>query len=251
MSLAGKRVVNTRAAHQAAALDSLLRARGAVPLDYPCIALLPPVNSDALDQALQADFDLLVLTSANAVLILAERASALGLSLADAPAAAVGAATAQTARELLGVEIRFVPVEYSAESLAESLTVTRGMRILLPQSEIAPPTLAESLRARGARVTAVPAYRTVRGGGGVELAPLLRAGQVDAISFTSPSTVRFLIERLDAEGDTDLGGVCVACIGSQTRRAAREHGLAVAVEPPVHSLDALVELLAAYFEQSS
>jgi len=53
MSLAGKRVVNTRAAHQAAELDDLLRGRGAVPVSYPCIAIAPPADPAPLDAALR------------------------------------------------------------------------------------------------------------------------------------------------------------------------------------------------------
>jgi uroporphyrinogen-III synthase len=44
-TLVGKRIVNTRAVHQAEALNTLLRARGALPLDYPCIAIVPSQDS--------------------------------------------------------------------------------------------------------------------------------------------------------------------------------------------------------------
>jgi uroporphyrinogen-III synthase len=249
MSLAGKQIVNTRAVHQAVEFDALLRAASAIPLAYPCIAILPPNNITALDQALASyDFDLLVLTSANAVTILAQRLQALGLSLKGVRAAVVGATTARAAGETLGVEIGFIPDEYTTEALDEALAVTPGMRILLPQSEIARRELADSLRARGADVMAITAYRTVRGCGGAALAPLLRARQIDAITFTSPSTVRFFTERLADEGGADIGGVPIACIGPQTSQAARDCGFVVSVEAKPHTLEGLIEGLAAYFQ---
>ena len=188
-----------------------------------------------------------MLTSANAVAILAQRLKALGASLVGRPAAAVGAATARAARDQLGVTISLYPDDHSADDLARALTVTGGMRVLLPQSEIARANLADALRARGADVTAIRAYRTVRGSGGVALAPLLRAGQVDAVTFTSSSTVRFFLERLRDEGEAPLTGVAVACIGAQTSSTAREFGLTVAVEAQPHTLEGLVAGLAAYF----
>ncbi|MEP7294155.1 MAG: uroporphyrinogen-III synthase, partial [Chloroflexota bacterium] len=116
MTLAGKRIVNTRAVDQAARLNDLLYAHGAIPLDYPAIAIVPPENTRALDQALEGAYDLLVLTSANSVEILAQRTQALGLSLRGISAAVVGTATAQAAREKLGVEIVLIPDEPNAEA---------------------------------------------------------------------------------------------------------------------------------------
>ncbi|MCX7671089.1 MAG: uroporphyrinogen-III synthase, partial [Anaerolineae bacterium] len=87
--LQGKRIAVTRAAHQAGELDDLLRRRGAEPLPYPCIAIAPPADTGPLDAALRelaaGAFDWLVLTSRNAVDVLADRLAALGLSLPAAP----------------------------------------------------------------------------------------------------------------------------------------------------------------------
>lgn len=250
MSLAGKRIVNTRAVHQAAALDALLRAHGAIPLAYPCIAIAPPDDA-ALDAALRHQFDLLVLTSVNTVLILQERLAARGVSLNGIRAACVGTATADAARERLGVEVGLIPDEFSADALAAALALSPGMRVLLPQSEIARPALAAALRARGADVTAVTAYRTVCGRGGVNLVPLLRAGEVDAVAFTSSSTVRCFVERLRDEGGDlqDLTGVAIACIGAQTRQTAEACGLTAAVTPETFSLEDLAGALAGYFQE--
>jgi uroporphyrinogen-III synthase len=125
LPLAGKRVLVTRAAHQAGKLSEGLRALGAEPVEVPVLEIRPPANFDAMDAALRnlARYDWLILTSANTVRALAERATALGIAL-DQPArlkvAAVGEATAAAARKT-GFHVDFIPEFYVAESLAEGL----------------------------------------------------------------------------------------------------------------------------------
>ncbi|MCZ7544193.1 MAG: uroporphyrinogen-III synthase [Anaerolineae bacterium] len=247
--LAGKRVVVTRAPHQAGALADRLRARGATPLLYPCIDIAPPEDTGPLDSALRqaarGGFDWLVLTSANAVMMLARRLEAQGISptaLNGAPVAAIGPATAEAARDWLGLAVSVMPETYIAEALAGALHLAPGARVLLPQSAIARPTLAEALTAPGADVTAVVAYRNVVGRGGVALPALLAAGEVDAVTFTSSSTAQNFLRRLADEGGAspDLAGVCVACIGPVTAQTARALGLAVAVMPAEYTLEGLM-----------
>lgn len=257
--LAGRRVVVTRAPHQAADFAAMLTARGAVPLLYPCIDIDTPEDPAALDAALRdaaaGAFDWLVVTSRNTVMAIDRRLAALGLApeaLAAMRVAAVGPATAEAAAETLGLTADLVPEEHVAEALAAALidATSAGQRILLPQSAIARPVLAEALSEAGLIVTAVPAYRTVTGRGGDDVPALLAAGAVDAVIFTSSSTVDGFLERLAAEGGLrdNLAGVCLACIGPITARTAEGHGLMVHVVPREdYTLDGLIEGLEGYF----
>ncbi len=257
--LAGRTVVNTRATHQAAELDAQLQASGALSVPYPCIALTPPEDSAPLDAALRdlanGVYEGLVLTSTNTVLVLAWRLQALGLQLtANAlRVAAVGPATAQAAEHLLGVAVQTVPDEHVAEALAEAMGAVAGMDVLLPQSALAANTLARTLASSGAYVTEVDAYTMGIGSGGVELLPMLHAGKIDAVTLSSGSTARNLLERLAREGGDlkALEGLCIACIGPKTADAARELGLSVAVVPNDYTLEALVAALDTYFEAHS
>jgi uroporphyrinogen III methyltransferase/synthase len=64
---------------------------------------------------------------------------------------------------------------------------------------------------------------------------------VDAITFTSASTVRGFLQAL---GDIGLvGNPKVVCIGPVTAKAAREHGLTVHAVANPHTTDGLVEAL--------
>jgi uroporphyrinogen-III synthase len=141
-----------------------------------------------------------VVTSANTARILADRSAALSVSLAGIRVAAVGPETATAVRDLLRIDAEKVATDYVAEALAAELQPVVGQRFFLPQSIIARPVLAETLRASGAEVTAVGAYQTVMGQGGDDVPAALTAGQVDAVTFTSSSTVRHFLQRLHEEG---------------------------------------------------
>lgn len=252
--LTGKRVVNTRAAHQAAEFSALLRQHGAIPVGYPCIEIAPPENIVPLDAALRelaaGRFDWLVLTSANTVLSLEQRLNVLGLSLDNAAfqTVVVGPATDHAARHI-GLDPAGLPDEYTAEALAGAIPDAGGARVLLPASAIARTALAETLSARGAEVVSVMAYRTVCGSGGEDVPLLLSRGQIDAIAFTSSSTVTFFIERLQRENGAldNVLSLCAACIGGPTAQTAREHGFTRVVVPPRQTTGDLIGALETCF----
>lgn len=253
-----KRIIVTRALHQTAELDKLLCSHGARPLSYPCIAIAPPENVTPLDAAVQAaacdNFDWLVVTSANAALVLAQRLKKLRMApanLANIAVAAVGPATAEAIQNLLNLKVTLVPDEYVAGSLAAALRSVLPVRILVLQADIARSTLVQELSTAGATVTAVVAYRTVQGSGGINLPALLATNQVDAITFTSPSTVVNCVRRLATEGGNPnhLATVCLACIGRVTAQAVRNLGFPVTVMPAVYTLEGLVAGLEEYFRE--
>src|SRR6516164_5721069 len=126
LPLAGRRILVTRAAHQAGKLSEGLRAKGAEPVEVPVLEIGPPNSFEALDHALRRleNYDWLILTSANAVRAMVERAAALGLVFSESNSlkvAAVGVATAAEARNA-GFSVAVVPENYVAESLVESLS---------------------------------------------------------------------------------------------------------------------------------
>ncbi len=257
-ALAGKRIVNTRAVHQAEALNTLLRRHDVIPLNYPCIAITPPDDPALLDATLvdlvAGHYAWLVLTSANTVFAIAERLAVLGLTLNGGrfQTAAIGPATAHAIQQNLGISIADLPAEYIAESLANHLPLKIGERVLLPESALARPTLANQFSERGAQVTVVTAYQTVCGTGGANIPHLLTQGQVDMLTFTSSSTVTYFLERLQNEGgqlETALT-LPAACIGPKTATTAQAYGFSLVDVPSEHSLEGLVAILETYFEST-
>ncbi len=253
-ALDGKRIVITRALHQSSEFEELLHQQGAVPLAYPCIDIAPPQDSAPFDSALRdaanGVFDWLVLTSTNTVQAVADRLTTLGINLPALKTAAVGPATAEITWRLLGLEVSFIPDIYTADQMANTLHFAPCARILLPQSALADEVLTQMLKAAGANVVTVEAYQTVVGSGGVNLPALLKSGDVDAVTFTSPSTVKNLLTRFEIEdGNISLlKQICVGCIGTKTASAARENGFIVSVMPDDHTISGLVMALEHYFD---
>lgn len=253
--LAGRHIVITRPADQAPGFAERLAAAGARVTRLPAITIAPLEDTSQLDAALGelAGYDWIVLTSANGVRAVAERLAATGHSWAErgrARVAVIGPATARLLAEQ-GVSADAMPGEYVAEAIVEALGNVAGQRILLLRADIARQTLANELRVRGADVDEVTAYHTV-----IQPVPeeLLRSvfdgGRVDAITFTSSSTVHGLMRGL-AAADRDpmvtLRGVALAAIGPITAGTIREYGLEPAVVAEEFTTQGVVWALEAYF----
>lgn len=254
----GRRVIVTRARDQASALIERLRALGAQPIEYPVIAFAPPEDWAPLDAALRRleTYDWVIFTSANGVRFTLERMAALGIApaaLARCRLGAIGPATAAALAQA-GLRADFVPSAFVAEAVVAEIDDVRGRRMLLPRADIAREALVEGLSARGAVVEQVVAYRTVLHAEAADAAEdavvaLLRAGAIDAITFTSSSTVTNFLERLARSGVTPdearrlLTGPVVAAIGPITAQRARAAGLPVTVVAERYTLDGLLEAL--------
>jgi uroporphyrinogen-III synthase len=254
--LAGKRVVVTRAAHQAGAFEDLLRNHGAVPLVYPCLSIQPVEDLSLLDAALRkamsGHYDWLIFTSVNTVSMVAARLMILnpGFMKFNLRIAAVGTKTAQAVESWFGVKAHIVSEDYRSQGLAAGLDLHSGMRVLLPQAEIAPRTLKDTLHDRGAEVDRIAVYKTVSGGGGgVDLASLIRWNAIDVITFASPSAVRGFVTRMLNEAGhlPDFTHLTIGVIGPTTKQAALDVGLPVEVMPNVYTLEELVNALEQYF----
>jgi uroporphyrinogen III methyltransferase/synthase len=256
-ALEGKRIVVTRAAEQATGLLARLRELGAEPIACPAIAIAPPADYGPLDAAIErlAGYDWLIVTSANGVRALVERMAALGRDTAPLKNVAIGAIGPATADALAeyGLEARFMPTEYVAEAILDQIGDVVGRRVLLPRADIAREALAAGLRQRGATVDEVAAYSTVPGAGAPALAERLCAGTVDAITFTSSSTVRYLLAGLEdaglprADAIVLLAGVAVVCIGPITAATAREAGLRVDATAREYTVEGMLEALIEWF----
>jgi uroporphyrinogen-III synthase len=123
--LKGKRIVVTRAGSQASSLVAALTDLGAEVIELPTIETVPLESYETLGQALKniAQYQWLIVTSANTVRVLVERLSALGLplsALASPRKVAIGSATAKAMREQ-GIEVNLIPEQYVAESLLAAM----------------------------------------------------------------------------------------------------------------------------------
>jgi uroporphyrinogen-III synthase len=246
LPLAGRRILVTRAAHQAGKLSDGLRALGAEPVEVPVLEIGPPKSFAALDRALHQvpHYDWFLFTSANTVRAVITRALELGVDLAPARGAhvaAVGEATAAALRAA-GLEVTFVPESYVAESLVKGLAgKLAGKSILLARASVARDVIPNALREAGATVDVADAYRNLL----PEEAPdCLRAAlskSLDAATFTSSSSVMHLAEAAKkARIAFPLFAVPAVSIGPVTSQTLREHGWEPTAEADPHDIPGLV-----------
>lgn len=249
-SLTGRRILVTRSAHQAGKLSDGLRILGAEPVEVPVLEIRPPEDFAAFDAALRGlpSYDWLIFTSANTVQALAERAAALGLDLSLPPQAriaAIGTATAEAVRKI-GLPVGFVPKNYVAESLIEEFSEEwTGKQVLLARAAVARDVIPQTLRAAGAVVDVVDAYRNVLPDEAPERLRSALAGGIDAATFTSSSSVTHLAEAAAQAGIAfPLAGVMAVSIGPITSKTLREHGWEPAAEADPHDIPGLISAVA-------
>ena len=252
--LFGRRIVVTRAREQQRDFGELLEGYGAEVIECPTIAFLPPKDWTDLDQVLDriGSYHWVIFTSTNGVRFFLGRLQERGRDqevLHGIKVATIGPATAAAVQEA-GIHPDLVPEEYRAEAILEALDRDlRGVRFLIPRAAEAREILPAGLRERGAEVEVVPVYRTVRVAdeSGTVLS-LLQRGQVDAVTFTSSSTVVNFVEMFPGEDLTALlKGVTVACIGPITAETADRYGLGADVIPSIFTIPSLAEALVTHY----
>jgi uroporphyrinogen-III synthase len=205
----------TRPRAQAQALVDELEAHGFEAVVAPLIAV-EPLSDDPIDVA---DYDWVVVTSANGARELARRMTAT-----PARIAAVGPGTGD-ALAAAGLRAAVVAEEHTQEGLVAALGTSAG-RVLFVAAEGARAFLPDAL---GADV--LPAYRTVELG-----IASLPAGDVALLASTSAARA---YARAGGRGPA-------ISIGPQTTAAARAAGVDVVAEARSHDLRGLVDSAAAW-----
>ena len=225
--LSGKRIVVTRAREQASEFAEKLAAKGAEAVVFPTIKLMPPSDGyAALDDAVIriGAYDWLCFASAPAVHAFCERLAFAGKdarSFPTAKIAAVGPATADALRAH-GLCVDFQPSVMTGAGLGQELPDEPfGKNFLVPRAKDGDDGLLDALIAREGTVDAVIAYENVIGAADADvLRQRLQGGTIDAVTFTSSSTVKNFVSAL---GETALpSSVAVACIGPSTAKTAEE-----------------------------
>ena len=263
--LLGKTVVVTRSREQASALSEELVALGAQTLEFPTIRCQPrpatdPQVAQAIDDLLADRADWVVFTSANGVNSFFGQLTETGRdarAFAHAKVCAIGPATARALADH-GISADAVPPRYVAESVAETLLshgVTAGTKVMLLRASVARGVLPERLREAGAEVSVTAVYDTVTPEAddqAQDLLARLEAGEVDAVTFTSSSTVRNFRTQLEAaagsagRADELLANVACLSIGPVTSQTAAELGISIAAEAQQYTIDGLVQTVRAH-----
>jgi uroporphyrinogen III methyltransferase/synthase len=260
--LFGRRIVVTRSREQAGELVEMLEELGAEPIQAPAIRIAPTAEPEALARAAAeiSTYDWVVFTSANGVDAFLGRLLDGPGDVRDLKGVQICTIGPSTAARLAryGIKVDLTPDEYRAEAIVEALRSRgeiAGRRFLLPRADIARELLADELRRFGAEVVEVAAYRTLQDPGSRDGDPdiyrMLLDRRIDAVTFTSASTVRNFVKMLGEEPAADLlKDTVVASIGPVTAEAAQVLGIQTTVMPQLYTIPALVEVLVDYFAKT-
>jgi uroporphyrinogen III methyltransferase/synthase len=237
------KVLITRPRSQSDSFADALRSAGFEPIYFPVIEIRSIEDNPELEQALKniSKYDWIVFTSVNGVEVVSKK---LGQFSPLPRVAAIGPKTAEALRAR-GVTPDFVPEEYVAEAILPGLGDLRGKWVLLPRAEIARKALPEAIVKAGGTAHEIAVYKTLPAQPDAEGLAALKSG-VDAITFTSPSTVENFLAVVRKNGLDPLNlpnNPLFACIGPITEQAAREEGFANLVVAKEYTAEGLVEVI--------
>ncbi len=242
--LSGWRVLVPRGGKWGDGVAATLRSYGAIPVIAPLINFASAEDPAALTAALRelqdGRFDWLVITSATTVDVLVIQ----GVRVPDRTRIGAVGETTAAALALAGYRVDFAPSgDNSARGLVKEWPASdiRG-RVLIPQSDIAEPTLVAGLSKLGFVVEFVTAYRTVGVPVSPEVAADVASGRTRAVLVTSGSVARQLAAQLAPLPEETV----IACIGPRTAFDARAAGLTVHVIAEERSAESLIAALAEY-----
>ncbi len=260
--LDGKRIVITRAKDQAEKSAVMFRERGAEVLLLPTIELHPPKDPAAVVDALARlkAYAWVAFTSANGVdwtFRTMEQAGLDARAFEGAKIAAIGPGTA-AALEAHGVKVSVTATERKGEGLAKAMLEAMkrsGESVLLLRAQVARDVLPDTLREAGHAVDVIAVYETRAAVGDAvdEVLGDLGRGAIDAVTFTSASTVDNFVALVGSEGRARdlLARTLVASIGPITSEALSERALRVDVTATESTLAGLLEAIAGAFAGES
>ncbi len=256
--LFGKRIVITRARAQASSLVSKLSKLGAHCIEIPTIRIEPPEDVTPLKTAIENihTYDWLVLTSVNGVKFFFETLFEMGKdvrALGHLKFACIGPVTKERLMDF-GIVSDILPETYRAESVIDAFSnePVKNKKVLLPRAKVARTILPEELTKMGAAVDEVTAYETqLNTDGKDELIRLLENNEIDAVTFTSSSTVTNFMSLLESrDAKSLLNNVVTASIGPITSDTARSFDIIPDIEAEAYTIQGLVDSLFMYYESS-
>lgn len=242
--LAGKRIVITRPKERSQKLAEHLRDAGAEVLEFPTIELKPVWKKSEKADAGTADkeklyelvrnlesYHWLVLTSPAGAQYFFELLNWMQKdfrSLSHLRFAVIGGGTASVCREH-GIYPDYIPERFYAADLGKGLAkqVKQNERVCILRARHGSPELTQAFEAAGISYMDVTLYDTIT----PEESPLaerirelLKEGAIDAVTFTSGSTVQGFLDILQPDKET-LNGFTAVCIGEKTEKTASAAGM--------------------------
>ncbi|PEK93627.1 uroporphyrinogen-III synthase [Bacillus mycoides] len=243
-ALAGKTVLITRAQHQAKQMSVAVKERSGIPLEIPLLRMEGTSHRQIQHIAGQLhSYDWVIFTSKNGVAFFLD-----GLETKIPLTIKIAAVGVKTKLELekRGYQVHFVPTSFVAETFAEEFLkeLSGNERILFPKGNLARDVIPVKLREFGVFLDELIVYGTkVNVEKKQELITALKLGEVNIITFTSPSTVDSFVRLLEGTNWREWTKKCtIACIGPITEKEANLYFPHVIV-PKEYTVETLLQCI--------
>ncbi len=251
--LSGLLFLVTRPAEQQIMLVRRLRNMGAQVIEMPTIRIHPIAEVTKFEAALRNQIadkheKWMVFTSSNGVRIFFEKLAESCLDIRDilsgrVKIAAIGDSTEKKLLEY-GWRADFIPEEYCAETLGKELAkkITKGCSVRIFCARQGSKELLLPLHKQGVFVEDVPLYDTeyqIYGDERIQIKESFEKGRIDAVTFTSASTVRGFVRTMR---DLDFTMCKAVCIGRQTAKEAAKYGMQIQIAKQ-STMDSMIELI--------
>ncbi|QWH19504.1 uroporphyrinogen-III synthase [Bacillus mycoides] len=243
-ALAGKIVLITRAQHQAKQMSVAVKERSGIPLEIPLLHMEGTSHRQIQRITRQLHlYDWVIFTSKNGVAFFLD-----GLKKKIPLTIKIAAVGVKTKLELekRGYQVDFVPTSFVAEVFAEEFVrkLSGNECILFPKGNLARDVIPVKLREFGVFLDELIVYGTkVNVEKKQELITALKLGEVNIITFTSPSTVDSFVRLLEGTNWREWTKKCtIACIGPITEKEALLYFPHVIV-PKEYTVEALLQCI--------
>ncbi len=260
-SLGGRQFLITRPKQNASELAGRLRKQGAQVLEVPAISTKAIVNNEMIKEIFAVEATVqksserwLVFSSPIGVRTFFEQMVALNMDIRNLvqstsvlKIAAIGSTTAKELKQY-GLRADVTPKVYNAKHLGEAIAEVAApdSEVVIVRAKEGSKELIPPLEAAGLAVKDIATYETVYEVNSVLCEAVQGAferGEIDAVTFTSASTVKGFVNGLTG---LDYTGIKAVCIGEQTAAEAAKYGMQIVVSKEA-SMDSMMELILEQF----
>ncbi|MYL19931.1 uroporphyrinogen-III synthase [Halobacillus litoralis] len=249
--LHGKNILITRGRSQAAPLKERIEEAGGVPRHTPLLAFQlndQQTNEPILDEL--HEFSWIFLTSSNAVKFFFKWLHKHGRKLpADVRTAVIGTKT-ERALQRYGRKADFLPASFQAAKMEEEFfqKYPEPGKLLYIRGNRSRDVLPAAFRKRAVFFKSLTVYDTLLlTNDQKNITSWLENGDLDALTFTSPSTIQAFKTVTKGSRESGLSLPCF-CIGPTTARKAETEGFTDVFTPPQYTIEHMVEQMILYFK---
>lgn len=249
-----KKILVTRGAAQTSSFSTLIEAQGGIPIEIPLLSF--KLIDDKKHMKTLRDlhsFQWIIFTSQNGISFFWELLEKCHINREILNKLNIAVVGKKTELELKkhGFEAKVVPKEYVAENLLDSLLpcLHPGERTLIVRGNLARTVIKEGLIEHGYEAEELTVYETGPNHHAKQsLRELLMDGELDAITFTSSSTVTFFMEMVkDLPWQSLLKDCLIVCIGPITAETVKSFGMTEYLVPPHYTINGMIDVLIHHF----